>query len=107
MTTWSGCGIKDPVVIVDDDYDNDDHVIAAVLKLRLYVYMYAHAERARHVCTRGATWGVGTGGAKETAPRRLTSISIETAHTRSGDREHARREWGKGQHGARAYRVER
>lgn len=57
MTAWSGCGIKDSVVIVDD-YDNDDHVIAAVLKLRLYVYMYAHAERARHVHVepRGA-WG--------------------------------------------------
>lgn len=104
MTTWSGCGIKDSVVIVDD-YDNDDHVIAAVLKLRLYVYMYAHAERARHVHVepRGA-WG--PEGAKETAPRRLTSISIETAHTRSGDREHARRDGGKGSTG-RAYRVER
>lgn len=49
-----------------------------------------------HVEPRGA-WG--PEGAKETAPRRLTSISIETAHTRSGDREHARRDGGKGSTG--------
>lgn len=58
VTTWSGCGIKDSVVIVDD-YDNDDHVIAAVLKLRLYVYMYAHAETR---ASRMYTWShVGRG----------------------------------------------
>lgn len=48
MATWSGCSIKDFVVVVND-YDNGDHVIAAVLKLRLCVYMYAHAKRVRHV----------------------------------------------------------
>lgn len=51
-----------------------DRVIAVVLKLRLCVYVHAHAERARHV---------GTGGAKDAAWRQLTSISIETAHTRA------------------------
>jgi len=48
VTTWSGCNTKDSVV---DDYDNGDHVIAAVLKLRLCVYTYAHAK-----CARGAMW---------------------------------------------------
>lgn len=49
---WSGCSIKDSVVvvvIVVDDYDKGDHVIAAVFKLHLCIYMYAHAKRARHI----------------------------------------------------------
>lgn len=93
MVTWSGCSIKDSVVVVD----NGDHVIAATLKLRLCIYVYAHAKCARHVRT---------GGTKGVARRRLTSISIETAHTRSRDREHARRDGGKDSRG-RAHRVER
>lgn len=54
MATWSGCSIKDLVVVVND-YDNGDHVIAAVLKLRLCVYMYAHAV-TRASRTRGTMW---------------------------------------------------
>lgn len=54
MATWSGCSIKDSivvVVVVDDDYDvddNGDHVIAAVLKLRLCIYTYAHTEHVTY-----------------------------------------------------------
>lgn len=83
MTTWSGCSIKDSVVVVvvvddNDDYDNGDCGRAQIASLRLHA---THMPIARTTYTRATEGGEGRlfiGG--------LTSIFTETAHTRSRDR---------------------